>query len=32
MKTTWGIDLDELREVIQRRQGEIDTLDLETLN
>lgn len=32
MKTTWGVDLDELRSVIQRRQGEIDTLDLETLN
>lgn len=32
MKTTWGIDMDEFREIIQRRQGEISTLDLETLN
>ena len=31
MLNSWNIDLDELREVIQRRQGEIDTLDLDTL-
>ena len=32
MLNSWNIDLNELRDVIQRRQGEIDTLDLETLN
>lgn len=31
MLNTWGINLDELREVVQRRQSEINTLDLETL-
>ena len=31
MKTTWNIDLDELREIIQRRQGEISTLELDKL-
>lgn len=31
MLNSWNIDLDELREVIQRRQGEIDTLDLDNL-
>lgn len=31
MKGTWNIDLDELQEVILRRQGEIDQLDLDTL-
>ena len=31
MKTTWGVDMDVLREVIQRRQGEISSLDLESL-
>ena len=31
MLNTWGINLDELREVVQRRQGEIETLDLENL-
>ena len=31
MLNSWNIDLDELRDVIQRRQGEIDTLDLENL-
>ena len=32
MINSWNIDLNELRDIIQRRQGEIDTLDLETLN
>ncbi len=32
MLNSWNIDLNELRDIIQRRQGEIDTLDLETLN
>ena len=31
MLNTWGINLDELREVVQRRQSEIETLDLENL-
>ena len=31
MLNTWGINLDDLREVVQRRQSEIETLDLETL-
>ena len=31
MLNTWGINLDDLREVVQRRQGEIETLDLENL-
>jgi hypothetical protein len=31
MKTSWNIDLDELREIIQRRQGEIATLELDKL-
>lgn len=31
MKDTWGIDLDELREIIQRRQSELSTLDLDNL-
>lgn len=32
MKTTWGVDMDILREVIQRRQGEINTLDFDNLD
>ena len=31
MLNTWGINLDDLREVVQRRQSEIETLDLENL-
>lgn len=31
MINSWGINLDELREVIQRRQSELDTLDLDNL-
>ncbi len=31
MKNTWGIDLDELRDIILQRQSEIDQLDLDTL-
>ena len=31
MKNTWGIDLDELRDIILRRQSEIDELNLDTL-
>jgi substrate import-associated zinc metallohydrolase lipoprotein len=32
MLTTWGIDLDELRDVVQRRSAEILTMDLQTLD
>lgn len=32
MKTTWDIDLDELRSVVQRRSQEVLNLDLSTLN
>jgi substrate import-associated zinc metallohydrolase lipoprotein len=31
MRDLWDIDLDELRSVVQRRQGEISTLDLDNL-
>lgn len=31
MKDSWGIDLDRLREIVQRRQNEISLLDLSTL-
>lgn len=31
MKDTWGIDLDELREIIQRRQSELSSIDLDNL-
>ena len=32
MKTTWEIDLDELRTVVQRRSQELLDMDLSTLN
>lgn len=32
MLTSWNIDLNELRDEILARQGQIETLDLETLN
>jgi substrate import-associated zinc metallohydrolase lipoprotein len=32
MLNSWNIDLNELRDVIQERQAQIGTLDLETLN
>lgn len=32
MKTTWEIDLDELRSVVQRRSQEVLDMDLSTLN
>ena len=32
MLNSWNIDLNELRDVIQARQAQIETLDLETLN
>ncbi len=32
MKTTWEIDLDELRTVVQRRSQEVLDMDLSTLN
>ena len=28
LKTSWSIDIDTLRDIVQRRSGEIDTLDL----
>ena len=28
LKTSWDIDIDKLRDIVQRRSGEIDTLDL----
>lgn len=28
LKTNWDIDIDKLRDIVQRRSGEIDTLDL----
>ena len=31
MKNTWGIDLDELRDIILERQSQIDQLNLDTL-
>ena len=31
MKNTWNIDLDDLRDSILRRQGEIDQLNLDTI-
>ena len=31
MQNEWNIDLDELREVVLRRQGEVPTMDLDTL-
>lgn len=32
MKNSWGLDIDKLRDIVQRRAGEISTLDLGTLN
>lgn len=32
MLTTWGIDMDELRSIVQRRSQEVLTMDLSTLN
>ena len=32
MKNDWGIDLDELRKVVLRRQKELPNLDLDTTN
>lgn len=32
MLTTWGIDMDELRDIVQRRSQEVLTMDLSTLN
>jgi len=32
MLNSWGIDLNELRSVVQRRSGEIGNLDLDNLN
>lgn len=30
--TAWGFELDDLREIVQRRSSNIDTLDLQSLN
>lgn len=32
MKESWGLDIDEMRDAVQRRGGEISSLDLETLD
>jgi len=32
MLTTWNIDMDELRSIVQRRSQEVLTMDLSTLN
>lgn len=32
LQSAWGIDIDELRTVVQRRCSEIDEIDLETIN
>ena len=32
LKTSWGIDLDALRDIVQRRSGEVLSMDLSTLN
>jgi len=32
LTTSWGIDIDKLRDIIQRRSGQTGTLDLTTLN
>lgn len=32
LSTSWGIDIDKLRDIVQRRSGLIGTLDLKTLN
>lgn len=32
LKTSWGIDLDALRDIVQRRSGEVESMDLSTLN
>lgn len=32
MKVTWGIDIDQLRDIVQRRSEEVIKMDLETLN
>lgn len=31
MRDAWGVDLNKLREIVQRRQGEISKLDLSTI-
>jgi substrate import-associated zinc metallohydrolase lipoprotein len=32
LKTSWSIDLDALRDIVQRRSGDVLTMDLTTLN
>lgn len=32
MKESWGMDIDEMRDAVQRRGGELGSLDLETLD
>ena len=32
LTTTWGIDLDALRDIVQRRSQDVLTMDLTTLN
>jgi substrate import-associated zinc metallohydrolase lipoprotein len=32
LKGSWQIDIDQLRDIVQRRSSEIGTLDLRTLN
>ena len=32
LKDSWGVDIDKLRTIVLRRAGEVNSLDLETLN
>ena len=31
MRDSWGVDMDDLRDIVQRRQNEISELDLSTI-
>ena len=31
MRDSWGVDMDDLRDIVQRRQDEISELDLSTI-
>ena len=32
LMNSWGVDIDKLREIVLRRSGEVEKLDLKTLN